>query len=58
VTVMPPGDYEVRLFKVKIVCEYLNTAHVLQIVGTKSHHWALPVVTRFNHIDGMFGRRT
>lgn len=45
-TVMPPGDYTVSG---KIG---LRVAHV-QNVGKKDQHWSLPVVTRFNHSNGI-----
>jgi hypothetical protein len=32
---------------------YLGFRYRSQKVGDKYKHWALPVVTRFNHVDGM-----
>lgn len=55
VTVMPPGDYEVSsldLFRVP-PCSADLYAQQTQLVGKKTSHWALPIVTRFGHTNGV-----
>lgn len=51
VSVFPPGEYDVGLFLVSN--SYYPCTDSKLKVGLKESHWALPLVTRFNHIGGI-----